>query len=320
MDSRRTRRDVLGVTAGLGLSLAAGCLDDGAATGAGEGDGNDDGDGGRPTYQEWVLAASASSEIDISDLTFVQFDLTALDAVSESLPAEMERGLREAAYTDAGELADKLGPERVDATFSFDARGTADGTGTVGCRGLEGTFDVDPLREEIEEETDMDHQRIAGFDVYSGTWSSIALSSTFVVDVSGELGAEETTSLLERVESGEFATDGGGDGDRGSDDFEILVSHLDDGATAIGDFRSSMNTADVSGWGGSVAFDDEEATIRLVELYDDAPDDETIADAESDVAEGYGLGAYGDASVDVDGRAIVVTARVETEQYRGVPW
>ena len=316
MNSRRTRRDLLSATAGLGLTVAAGCLDDGGTNVAGDGNRDGDGDGGRPTYQEWVLAASASSEIDISDLTFVEFDLTAIDAVSESLPDGIAQDLREAAYADAGRLAEELGTEGIDATFSFSAQGTADGTGPVRCRGLEGTFDVDPVREEIENETDMDHRQVAGFDVYSATRTMIALSSAFVVNVSGELGTEQSTALLERVESGDFESDGVGDGD----DFETLVSHLDDGATAIGDFRSSMNTADVSGWGGSVAFDDGEATIRLVELYDDAPDDETIADAETDVEEGYGLGAYEDASVDADGRAIVTTARVDTERYRGVPW
>ncbi|QSW98673.1 hypothetical protein [Haloterrigena alkaliphila] len=318
MDSRRTRRDVMSVAAGLGLVLA-GCLD-GGANEAGDGNGGNDGDGGRPTYQEWVLAASASSEVDLSELTFVEFDLTAVDAVSESLPDEQAQGLRDAAYADAGQLAEELGTDGIDATFSFRTRGATDGTEPVNCLGLEGTFDVEPVREAIEAETDMAHQRIEEFDVYSGSGSSIALSSAFVVDVSGGVSAEEMASLLERVESGDFESDDGGDGDGNSVDFETLVSHLDDGATAIGDFRSSMNTADVSGWGGSVAFDDGEATIRLVELYEDAPDDETVADAESDAAEGYGLGAYEDASVDADGRAIVTTARVDTEEYRGIPW
>ena len=307
----------MSATAGLGLVLA-GCLDDSGADEAGDGDGSSDGGDDRPTYQEWVLAASASGDVDLSDLTFVQFDLTAVDAVSKSIPDEQARGLRDAAYADAGQLAEELGTDGIDATFSFRARGTADGTEPVRCRGLEGTFDVEPVREAIEAETDMTHQRIEGFDVYSGSGSSVALSSAFVVDVNGAIGAEEMASLLERVESGDFESDGGGDGD--TDDFETLVSHLDDGATAIGDFRSSMNTADVSGWGGSVAFDDGEATIRLVELYEDVPDDETVADAESDVADGSGLGAYGDASGDVDGRAIVTTARGDVEDYRGVPW
>lgn len=300
---------MLGVTTGLGLALA-GCLDDGAGNRT---DGGGGSGGSRPTYREWVLAAAASSTVDLSELTVSRFDLTAIGAVSDSLPNEQERGLREAAYQDTHGLAEKLGTERVDGTFSFDARGTADGAENVNCWGLEGTFDVDPLREEIEEEEDVDRETIAGFDVYATSRSSIALGSKRVV-VNGEISAEERASLLERVESG--TVEGGGDGD----DFETVVGHLDDGATVIGDFRSSMNADDMSGLGGSVAFDDREATVRRVTLYDGAPGDETIEDVESDLEEGYGLGGYEETSVDVDGRAVIVTAAVETERYRGVPW
>lgn len=315
MTFRRTRRDVLGATTGLGLALAAGCLDGG---GENEPDAGDDGDGGgddsRPTYREWILAAVASNEVDPSDLTFAQFDLTAIDAVSDSLPDEQERGLREAATNNTYQLAEKLETDSIDSTFSFDARGTTDGTGNVNCRGMEGAFDVSPLREEMEAADDVDRETIAGYDVYTMSRSSIALRSDRVVAVTGEISTEARASLLERVESDDVESTGDGN------DVETLAGHLDDGATAIGDFRSSMTAADVRGWGGSVAFDDQEATVRQVTLYDEEPDDETIDSVESDLADGYGLGRYEETTADVNGRTIVVTAVTETERYRGVPW
>lgn len=300
MDPRRTRRDVLGATAGVSLALAAGCLDDGDAT---ETDGTDE-TGDRSSYLEWALAASASSDIDLSELRFEQTDHAAIDAVSDSLPTETEAGLRESAYIL--DVDERLGEENVDTVFSFYA-------GSVSCSGFEGTFDVTPFREEAENESDTEHRTIEGVDVYSGPGSATVLSSGRLVEISG---VSDVGSIVERVEAGGLEPE--------DEYLELVERHLD-GAVVYGDLQPRSDGGDGTevtelGYGSSVEFDGEETSIRLVSFYDGAPDDEAIAEAEADADEYSESGAYDDASVTVDGRALVLTVSVQTDRFTESPW
>lgn len=314
MNTQRTRRELLGGTVGIGLALAAGCLDESdSETGspnendAGESDEEVDTD--RSLYHEWIGAAS--SQFDFSTFWFRYVDTRELESVFGSLSRRAESRLEREAYAIGTQIEDEVGRENVHETLAFgNSPQSVDEPGTVACELLEGTFDVDWLRDELEAD-DRDHTQVAGFDIYADEYWPIAISQNSIVFPHRESDLDEFESVLERVESNDYEP-----GD--IDDFERLDDLLGGGTFVTGEVAGEPLPGaryDQIGYGESFSFETLTTTARTAILFDDRPDDEFVEEIRTDFDEHGWYGFRDELIVELMDSAIVATASGPTEQF-----
>lgn len=328
MDPRRTRRDVLGATAGLSLTLGAGCLDESDVSGSangGEGDGDDDSgpsnsDGtlAEPSLaREWIGAASR--RYDLTTLQFAYHDIAAIESVSTALPDAVETDLREQAYAASRRILnieEILGRDTIDEVFSFGNGSRRFGSApTAGCGVFAGSFDAESIRTEFEAESsgDEDHRTVAGFDVYPDQHATLAIGPETAVVPNEGMSTAEFESLLERV--------GSADSERGADiaAFERFMDRLGSGTYITGELTDEPTgetgeNADLIGYGEAVTIGERTTTARIVGLFD-ATEEELNAEIDPEAEAARREERFDDVSAEIDGSTLVITASVETSRF-----
>ncbi len=183
------------------------------------------------------------------------------------------------------------------------------------CEGLLGSFDVASVRSEIDVDDDQITRRtVAGFDLYTATSSTgrttwtTALGEELVLDIEGDVDADEVETLLEGLGSGqatseaaEYAT------------LEAFVGSLD-GAVVFGELAPTGQYGE-NGFGVSLDLGAERTVVRYVFFYDDGPTEDVVERIESDLEGEQPSPEYDETSIDVDDRAVVVSFAVETERF-----